>query len=121
MSINKVLVVDDNLTMLQSLRNIVSDYGVSVDTANNGREAIKQALSSQPDLIFLDIIMPEMDGYETCRELKKNDKTKHIPVVFVTSKDQKADKVWAQLQGANDYITKPYTPEQIIQKLESIS
>ena len=62
----------------------------------------------------MDIIMPDMDGYEACRELNNDDRTKHIPVVFVTGKDQKADRIWAQMQGGKAYITKPYDADQIV-------
>jgi len=67
-----------------------------------------------PDLIFLDVVMPNKDGYQTCRALKKGATTKDIPVVMVTSKDQKADKVMSQLQGAVQHIAKPYTAEEIL-------
>ena len=70
-------------------------------------------------MIFLDIIMPEIDGFETCRNLRDDPATKDIPVIFVTSKHQKADRVWAQMQGAKDFISKPYTVEQIVAKLHA--
>jgi twitching motility two-component system response regulator PilH len=67
----------------------------------------------------MDIVMPHMDGFATCRELKSNRITQDIPVIFVSSKDQETDKVWAQLQGARTYITKPYTSEQIIAQVDN--
>ncbi len=114
MAVRKVLAVDDSAADLANIKAILSDAGCVVSTATNGKEAIEKAKSEKPDLIFLDIIMPIMDGYETCRTLSKNPDTKSIPVVFVSSKGQQADKVWAQMQGGKDLVQKPYTKEQIV-------
>lgn len=118
MAINKVLVCDDSATDITNIKGIVEDAGYSVIEANNGAEAVSKAKAEKPDLIFLDILMPEMDGYATCRKLQEDAATKDIPVVFVTSKGQKADRLWAQMQGGQDLIAKPYTPDQIIAKLQ---
>lgn len=120
MAISKVLVVDDSPTDLANIKGIVSDTGCLVFTASNGEEAIDKAKIEQPDLIFLDIVMPDQDGFSTCRELNKDSNTKDIPVVFVTSKDQKADRVWAQMQGAKGYITKPYSANEIVDQLKAL-
>ena len=117
MSIRKVLVVDDSPTDLTNIKNIVADSGYTVLTAANGQEAINKAKVERPDLIFLDIVMPQQDGFATCRALSTDSMTKDIPVVFVTSKDQKADRVWAQMQGAKGYITKPYDADAIIDQI----
>ena len=117
MAANKVLLVDDSPTDLAHLQGIVSSTGCSVVTATSGREAIDLAKRENPDLIFLDIIMSEMDGYEACRKLTSDADTKHIPVVFVTSKDQKADRVWAMMQGGKDLVSKPYTEDEILTQL----
>jgi twitching motility two-component system response regulator PilH len=119
MAINKVLVVDDSPADLGNIKSIVAEAGFTVLSASNGSEAVKLAQKEQPDVIFLDIIMPEMDGFATCRELHSHPQTKTIPVVFVTSKGQKADRLWAEMQGAKGYITKPFQPEQIIDQLKS--
>jgi len=118
-SIKSILVVDDTPTDMTNLRDIVSDAGFRVTTADNGREALEKAKAEGPDLIFLDIIMPEMDGFETCRHLSGDPATKEIPVVFVSSKNQKADKVWAEMQGGQAYITKPYTPDEIVDQIKA--
>ena len=120
MAINKVLVVDDSPTELANIKDIVADTGCMVLTASNGSEAIHVAKAEKPDLIFLDIVMPNQDGFSTCRELTQDQDTKDIPVVFVTSKDQKADRVWAQMQGAKGYITKPYSSNEIVDQLKSL-
>ncbi len=118
MPINKVLVVDDSPTELVNIQSIVSDTGCLVLTATNGQEALTKAKAEKPDLIFLDIVMPDQDGFSTCRELAGDATTKDIPVVFVTSKNQKADRVWAQMQGAKGYITKPYSSNEIIDQIK---
>ena len=120
MAVNKVLVVDDSPIDLKNIKNIVADSGYIVLTASNGQEAIHKAKIEKPDLIFLDIVMPDYDGFSTCRELSQDSDTKDIPIVFVTSKDQKADRVWAQMQGAKGYITKPYTANEIVDQLKAL-
>ena len=88
-------------------------------TATTGAEAIAMAKAEKPQLIFLDILMPDMDGFEACRKLGSDGATKDIPVVFVTSKGQKADRMWAQMQGGRDLVAKPFTPDQIIEQLKA--
>lgn len=117
MAVRKVLVCDDSVTDLTNIKNIVEVAGCITVTASSGAEALAKAKSEKPEMIFLDIIMPEMDGFEVCRKLHDDPATKEIPVIFVTSKHQKADRVWAQMQGASDFISKPYTKEQITAKL----
>lgn len=117
MAIKKVLVVDDSPPDLLNLQKIVSDAGYLVMTATSGQEAISKARSEVPDLIFMDIVMDRMDGYQACRQLTQDDKTKNIPVVFVTSKNQKADRMWAEMQGGKALISKPYTRDQILEQI----
>ena len=118
MAVTKVLVCDDSATDLTNIKTIVEGAGCVTITASSGVEAVSRAKVEHPDMIFLDIIMPEMDGFEACRKLRDDPATKDIPVIFVTSKHQKADRVWAQMQGAKDFISKPYSPDQIIEKIE---
>ena len=119
MAIKKVLVCDDSVTDLTRIKTIVEGAGYVTVTASSGVEALSRAKAERPDIIFLDVIMPEMDGFEACRKLRQDPETKAIPIIFVTSKNQKADRVWAQMQGASDLIGKPYNPEQIIAKLKA--
>lgn len=121
MAVKRVLVVDDSMTDLTNIKNIVTEAGCLVFTATNGREALEKAQAEKPDVIFLDIVMPEQDGFGTCRKLASNNDTKNIPVVFVSSKNQKADRIWAQMQGAKGYITKPYTPQTIVDQLNALA
>ena len=117
----KVLVVDDSPVDLANLKSILADTGCSVVTAKDGAESVARARAEKPDVIFMDVIMPEMDGFEACRRLRKDDMTKNIPIVFVTSKNQKADRVWAQMQGAKALLSKPYTKDQIMEQLRTLS
>ena len=118
MAISKILVVDDVNTDRINLESILHDAGYQVLTAASGREAVSKVAEERPDLIFLDIIMDDMDGFQTCRKLSANASTKDIPVVMVSSKDQKVDKLWARKQGARAYIVKPYTPEEITDQIQ---
>lgn len=119
-SIKRILCVDDSPIELKKIKAILSPK-YDVVTANTGLEAIRFLQTEIVDLVFMDIVMPEMDGFTACRQIVNNSETRHTPVVFVTSKDQMADKVWGELQGAKDYIVKPYEEKQIldiIKKLE---
>jgi twitching motility two-component system response regulator PilH len=118
MAVKKILIVDDSATDLKNLEQIVAAAGHMVISASGGNEALAKARSEQPDLIFLDIVMPDLDGYATVRALQADGATKGIPVVFVSSKGQQADKVWAQMQGGSDLVVKPFTKAQVIEQLK---
>ncbi len=117
MAIQKILICDDSQTDLLNLKNALQGVNCILITATNGEEAVKKAKSEKPDIIFLDIVMPGMDGYAACRTLRDDPETSQIPVIFVSSKHQKADRVWAQMQGAKDLISKPYESKSITDKL----
>ena len=87
---------------------------------SDGAQALEMAKRAKPDLVFMDVNMPEMDGFATTRGLRNDPATKDIPVVMVTAKDQKADKAWGQMLGAKGYITKPYTDEQVLSVLRAL-
>ena len=114
----KVLVVDDSTVDVTNMKTILADIGCFVITASNGAEAVAKAKAEKPAMVFLDIVLPEMDGYEACRLLAADPATKNIPVVFVTNKGQKADQVWGQLQGAKGYLVKPVRSEQVVEQLK---
>jgi len=118
MSVNTVLIVDDSATERTNLELIVNDVGCRVLTADSGQKALEIAEDKHPDLIFLDIIMDNMDGFQTCRTLHESQTTRDIPVVMVTGKGHKADKMWATEQGARGYVTKPYSKEQILEQIK---
>lgn len=114
----KVLIVDDAQVDRQNLERIVTQAGHLVLLAESGEQALERARNDQPDLIFMDINMPGMDGFAATRKLKSEDATKAIPIVFVSSKSQKADLAWGQMLGAKAYIAKPYSTEQILSQLK---
>lgn len=119
MAVRKVMCVDDARADLTNIEKIVAGASCSVVTASNGKEALAVAKAERPDLIFMDVNMAEMDGFAATRELKKDPDTKAIPIVFVTSKNQKADRVWAQMQGGAGYVTKPYGADDILQHIRA--
>ncbi len=121
MAINSVMLVDDIPSHLQQITEIVANAGYQTITAISGKEAIDKAKQLKPDLIFLDVVMPDLDGFATCRMLRDDEVTKDIPVIFVSSKDKEADKVWGQMQGGKAYITKPFSAEQIIEQINNLS
>jgi twitching motility two-component system response regulator PilH len=119
MATKKILVVEDTLVDRQRLCSILVNAHIDVDIslAVNGKEGLDMARSEHPDLIFMDILMPEMDGYSACRKITTSADTKDIPVVIVSIKNEPVDKVWATLQGAVAMISKPYTDAQILEQV----
>jgi twitching motility two-component system response regulator PilH len=117
--IRRVLIVDDIQADRTSLGRIVSDAGLEALMAESGAKAIEIAKRDKPDLILMDVNMPEIDGFAATRILKADEDTKHIPVVFVSGKNQRADVAWGQMLGAKGYVTKPYTREQILAELKA--
>jgi twitching motility two-component system response regulator PilH len=115
----KILIVDDAQVDRSDLERIVTGAGHTAILATSGAEAIERAQKDKPDLIFMDVNMPGMDGFAATRQLLGDAATKHISVVLVTSRDQKADKAWGQMIGAKGYVTKPYSPQQILEQIKS--
>jgi twitching motility two-component system response regulator PilH len=118
MAANKALVVDDSTTDLSNIKAILQEAGWMVTSANNGTQAIERAKADKPNIIFMDIVMPQLDGYGTSRALAEDPATKGIPVVFVSTKSSKADQVWARAQGGKALITKPFSADQIVDALK---
>ncbi len=115
---NTILIVDDNPINLQILQDLLSNANFQVLVADDGEGAIQIAETSCPDLILLDVLMPNMDGFETCRRLKSNVATQDIPIIFLTALAQKADKVKGLNLGAVDYITKPLENEEVLARVK---
>ena len=109
----QILIVDDAQTDRELLARVVIGSGHQVISAADGKEAINLAKAHRPGLIFLDVVMPAMDGFATCRALKKDPDTAAIPVVLVTTKGADSDKFWGKKQGAEDHIAKPWTKDAI--------
>ncbi|MBK5963792.1 two-component system response regulator [Thiocystis minor] len=116
----KLLIVEDSATDRDYLRDLLVRAGHVVMTANSGREGLSLARSEAPDLIFMDIVMDDVDGYHATRALKDDPQTVGIPVVVVSSKNQKADKMWAQLQGAKGYLVKPAAAEEVLRQIDAL-
>lgn len=117
MTVGKVLCVDDAASDLAMIQKIVAQANVEVLTASGGRDAVLRAKREKPDLIFLDIMMPDMDGFAVMRELQKDPETRSIPVVFVSSKAQKADQLWAKMQGGKGFVPKPISPAAVLDEM----
>ncbi|BFM16712.1 response regulator [Maricurvus nonylphenolicus] len=117
---SKVMVVDDSPVDLENLKGIISEAGYQVVTATNGEEAFSKAKVYHPDVILMDVVMDGVDGFEACRNISSDRETREIPVIFVTSKNQKADRVWGELQGGKGMVSKPYTKSDIIDVLVSL-
>ena len=111
---NNILVVDDTPQNLHLLVDILTKYDYKVRPVPNGKLALSAAQINPPDLILLDIMMPDLDGYQVCKELKSNPVTKHIPVIFISAVDQSVDKVKAFAIGGADYITKPFQMHEVL-------
>lgn len=114
-----VLVVDDNPTNLRLMFNLLEKNGVKPLGAANGRQGIRYAERARPDLILLDILMPGLDGFETCKILKDSDATKDIPIIFMTAVTDTSQKVRAFDMGAVDYITKPFQTEEVLARVRT--
>lgn len=115
--IRKILIVDDSPADLAKLHEAVVGTGATIISATNGIEAVEKAKAEKPDVILMDIVMDGLDGYGACREITRDPKTKDIPVIFVSSKSQRADKIWGEKQGAKGMINKPYAPSEIEQEI----
>lgn len=108
------LVVDDSATEREILVGYLQQAGISVSTANSGEEALEKINSNQPDLIVLDVVLPGRSGFEVCREIKGQEKTKNIPIIICSTKGSEMDKFWGMKQGADAYIPKPVDQQELI-------
>lgn len=116
----RVLIIDDSPTEVYVLQNILENNGFTVISADNAEEGIAMANSNKPDLILMDVVMPGMNGFQATRALTKDPETAHIPIIIVTTKDQETDRVWGLRQGAKDYISKPVTEDDLINKVRAL-
>ncbi|HLP15697.1 MAG TPA: response regulator [Bacteroidota bacterium] len=114
---NKILVVDDASANLQFLQNLLTAHGYTVYPASDGELALEFVRSTLPDLILLDIRMPGLDGYQVCRRLRADDRTRTIPIIFISILEDEQDKVKGLQEGAVDYITKPFQPEEVLARI----
>ncbi len=116
----RVLIVDDSPTETFTLKSMLEAKGFEVLTAENGADGVALAREELPDVVLMDIVMPGLNGFQATRQLTKDEKTAHIPVIIVTTKDQETDKVWGQRQGAKGYLVKPVTEDELAQTIQSV-
>ncbi|MBW8824637.1 MAG: response regulator [Xanthomonadales bacterium] len=108
-----ILVVDDSPSQLLGLRRVVEKLGHQCSTAEDGAAGVEMAKSLLPDLILMDVVMPNLNGFQATRSITREESTRHIPVVLVTTKDQDTDRMWGMRQGARAYITKPFSEKEL--------
>jgi twitching motility two-component system response regulator PilH len=114
----KILIADDSLAELQIFQAALQSTGHSIVTVMDGEAAEAKVKSEKIDLIILDVVMPKKNGFQVCRDIKSNDQYKNIPVIMVTSKDQESDKFWGMKQGADEYLIKPFKPEDLLKAVK---
>ena len=117
----KVLVIDDSNTIRRSAEIFLRQGGHEVVLAEDGFDALTKVNDHAPDLIFCDILMPRLDGYQTCAIIKRNPRYAHVPVIMLSSKDGLFDKARGRMVGSEEYLTKPFTKEQLLRAVEQFS
>jgi two-component system alkaline phosphatase synthesis response regulator PhoP len=120
MSRGRILVVDDEIYIVHILDFSLGMEGYEVVTALDGEEGLQKAIEFKPDLIVLDIMMPKMDGYETCKALKADERTKNIPVILLSAKGRNVDMQTGYDVGADEYITKPFSPRKLVDRINAM-
>ena len=109
----RILIVDDSPSQLVGIKRIVEKLGHDTVTAEDGAAGVEAAKRELPDLVLMDVVMPNLNGFQATRSITRDPSTKHIPVVLVTTKDQDTDRVWGMRQGAKAYITKPFSESEL--------
>ena len=115
-----IFIADDELDFVSTLRSRLEFEGYGVTTAADGKDALQRIIHEKPDLILLDIMMPTMNGYQVCRELKGNAETSSIPILMLTAKSQESDKFWGKEAGADAYVTKPFDMDELIAEMRAL-
>lgn len=115
----RVLVVDDTGAVQVLIRRWLTNEGYEIDLASDGREALERAASTPPDLILLDVMMPGINGYAVCRQLRENEQTKNTPVIIITALPTALDSEEGKLSGANEVMIKPLNPEDLIRRVRA--
>ncbi|GAB4377156.1 MAG: response regulator [Elainellaceae cyanobacterium] len=116
-----ILVVEDTLSEIELMSHYLRESGYTVISTVSAKDALNIAIEQKPDVIVTDIVMPGMSGFELCRNLKNHPATERVPIIICTSKNQEIDRLWGMKQGADAYITKPFTREQLIRAIKSVS
>lgn len=113
----KILIVDDEPDIVETLKFLIESEGFESTIAMDGEEALRKAKEENPDVMILDVMLPKINGYKVCRLLKFDNKYKHIPILMVTARSQEEDKVIGEETGADEYITKPFDINELLQKI----
>jgi two-component system, OmpR family, alkaline phosphatase synthesis response regulator PhoP len=116
----KILIVDDELHIVELLKYNLETNGYKVVYALNGKEGIALAIEKKPDLILLDVMLPEMDGFDVCKEVKKNKSIEKVPIIMLTAKSEEFDKILGLELGADDYITKPFSLRELMARVRAV-
>ncbi len=116
-----ILVVEDTPSEMKLISYYLQESGYSVISAVSAKEALTKVIEQKPDVIITDVVMPGMSGFELCRSLKKHPKTEKVPIIICTSKNQEIDRLWAMRQGADAYLTKPFTRDDLLRIVKSIT
>ena len=114
----RILIVDDSPSQLLGIKRIVEKLGHETLSAEDGAAGVEVAKAEKPDLILMDVVMPNLNGFQATRTISKNADTAHIPIILVTTKDQETDRVWDMRQGAKAYVTKPIKEEELVKALQ---
>lgn len=116
----RILIVDDSPSQLLGIQRIVEKLGHETLTATDGAAGVEAAKVGLPDLVLMDVVMPNLNGFQATRTLRREATTQHIPVVLVTTKDQDTDRMWGMRQGAKAYLTKPFSEDELSEVLERV-
>lgn len=114
----RVLIIDDSPTETFRFKEILTKHGYDILEATNGADGVTLAQAELPDLILMDVVMPGVNGFQATRQISRGDKTKNIPVIIVSTKDQQTDRVWGKRQGAKDYLTKPVDEQALMNVIQ---
>ena len=116
----RILIVDDSPSQLLGIQRIVEKLGHESITAEDGAAGVEVAKRELPDMVLMDVVMPNLNGFQATRTLSRDATTKHIPVILVTTKDQDTDRMWGLRQGAKAYLTKPFSEDELAEVIERI-
>ncbi len=119
--LSTILIVEDSPSELELMSHYLKESGYNVIKAAGAKEALEKAMEQKLDAIVTDVVMPGMSGFELCRALKRNPTTQKVPVLICSSKNQEIDRLWAMRQGADAYLTKPYTRDELVRAIKSVA
>jgi two-component system, chemotaxis family, response regulator PixH len=119
--LSTILIVEDSPSELELMSHYLKESGYNVIKAAGAKEALEKAMEQKLDAVVTDVVMPGMSGFELCRALKRNPTTEKVPILICSSKNQEIDRLWAMRQGADAYLTKPYTRDELVRAIKSVA